>query len=274
MKVNTNPLDLRTEMDWTSSKGNQNKWFSDGIWYKEDGLGYEALTEIVVSRLMEKSNVNDYVKYEYEPLEKSGCVFRGCKSLNFLLPEDDKIISVERLFQTYQGESAVKSILQFAEIADRIQYVCDIVEKCTGLKNFGVYLKKIITLDALFLNEDRHFHNIAVILKKDGTYRECPVFDNGAGLFSDIKGDYPLGTDLQECYGKIQAKPFSFDFDEQLDACDILFGEFQFKAWFTIKDVEDILSGFREIYEERILNRVLEVMRIQMRKYSYLFTGR
>ena len=30
------------ETKWTSSKGNQNKWFADGMWYKEDGLGYEA----------------------------------------------------------------------------------------------------------------------------------------------------------------------------------------------------------------------------------------
>ncbi len=36
--------------EWTSSKGNQSKWFSDGNWYKADGLGYEALSEVLVSR--------------------------------------------------------------------------------------------------------------------------------------------------------------------------------------------------------------------------------
>lgn len=30
----------------TSSKGNQNKWYASGKWYKEDGLGYEALSEV------------------------------------------------------------------------------------------------------------------------------------------------------------------------------------------------------------------------------------
>ena len=36
----------------TSSKGNQNKWCKNGKWYKVDGLGYEALSEVVVSHLL------------------------------------------------------------------------------------------------------------------------------------------------------------------------------------------------------------------------------
>lgn len=35
------------------------------------------------------------------------------------------------------------------------------MERMTGLKNFGVYLHKLFTIDAVFLNEDRHTHNIA-----------------------------------------------------------------------------------------------------------------
>ncbi len=42
----------------TSSKGNQNKWCENGKWYKVDGLGYEALSEVVVSHLLKKSTEN------------------------------------------------------------------------------------------------------------------------------------------------------------------------------------------------------------------------
>lgn len=272
MKVNTKPVKREKDPAWTSSKGNQNKWCIDGMWYKEDGLGYEALAEVFISKLLEKTNLGEFVRYDYEPLERSGTVLHGCRSRDFMTARDDKIISVERLFQIYQAESAAKAILKFAEIKDRIQFVAEKVELFTGLKDFGIYLKKIITVDALLLNEDRHFHNIAVIQKKDGTYRECPVFDNGAALFSDIKADYPISMSLEECYKKIQAKPFSTDFDEQLDACDLLYGGFRFCAEFTMKDVNDILAEFEGIYEEGVLNRVREVMRMQMRKYSYLFS--
>lgn len=271
MKVNTKPLKAESIQEWTSSKGNQNKWFMDGIWYKEDGLGYEAVSEILVSRLLEKTNVNHFVSYRYEPLEKGERILRGCRSADFMTPMDDKLVSVERLFQTYKGESAAKAILKFTEAEDRIRYVTENVAEFTGILDFGEYLKKMITVDAFFLNEDRHFHNIAVIRRKDGTYRECPIFDNGAALFSDISRDYPLEMDLEQCYEKIQAKPFARSFDEQMDACDTLYGGFRFKAGFTMKDVDAVLAEFDGIYEDRILERVLQTMRIQMRKYAYLF---
>ena len=271
MKINTEALKMENEAGRASSKGNQNKWLLDGVWYKADGLGYEALAEVLISRLLEKTNAEHFVRYEYEPLVVNGSLARGCRSEDFMNAEDDKLVSVERMFQTFTGKSAAKAILKHTEIADRIQYVSEIVAQFTGLDDFDAYLKKILTLDALFLNEDRHFHNIAVIRRKDGTYRECPVFDNGASLFSDLTRDYPLGMELEQCYEKIRAKPFSSDFDEQADACDILCGSFRFKAAFTMKDVDAALNEFRGIYEEEIRDRVRCVMRMQMRKYAFLF---
>ena len=58
----------------------------------------------------------------------------------------------------------------------------------------------------------RIFHNPAVIRRKDGTYRECPAFANGAALFSGVRGDYPLDMTEEECHRRIKAKLFSRDF--------------------------------------------------------------
>ena len=76
---------------------------------------------------------------------------------------------------------------------------------------------------------------------------------------------------LEACYKRIQAKPFSADFDQQLDACESLYGDVRVRAWFTMKDVEQILEEFQSIYEKPVLERVRESLRMQMRKYSYLF---
>lgn len=260
------------EPDRTSSKGNQNKWKAGGKWYKEDGLGYEALAEVLISRLLEKTNIETFVPYAYTALEKEGKLLHGCCSEDFMEAEDDKVISVERLFQTFYGGSAAKLVLPYTEPADRIRYVAESVEKVTGLQDFGGYLRRILTIDALFLNEDRHFHNLAVIQRLDGTYRFCPIFDNGAALFSDTRSDYPLDMDLEQCYARIEAKPFSRDFDEQLDACEMLYGSFRFRANFGVGDVERILGEFKGIYEVAVLERVLEIMRRQIRKYGYLFS--
>ncbi len=272
MAVNVDLLQcLERDVSKTSSKGNQNKWFDQVRWYKEDGLGYEALAEVLISCLLAKTNVNSFVTYRYEQLKKGDKYFRGCSSLNFMEPEDDKVVSVERLFQTYLGESAAKAMLAYPKMGDRIRFVVEIVEAATGLEKFGEYLKKVLTIDALFLNEDRHFHNLAVIQKKDGTFRECPIFDHGAALFSDVKGDYPLELSLEQCFQKIQAKPFSRDFDEQLDACEMLYGGGMFRAFFGMRDVEEVLKEFEGIYEEAVLRRVRQVMQMQIRKYAYLF---
>lgn len=270
MRVNIDRV-RKEARESTSSKGNQNKWYDKRYWYKEDGLGYEALSEVVISRLLEKTNVDTHVCYEYVELEKGNFLSHGCKSAHFLTEEDDKIISLERIFQIYTGESLTKAVLKYPDVGDRILYVAENTERYTGLTAFGHYLKKIITVDALFLNEDRHFHNLAVIQRKDGSFRECPIFDNGAGLFSDVRNDYPLEMSLEGCYEKIQAKPFSLSFDEQLDACDVLYGDCRFEADFTIKDVEHVLEEFRGIYADAVLERVKEVMRMQIRKYAYLF---
>ena len=47
---------IRTN-DRQSSKGNQLKWESDGIWYKADYTGYEGLVEYMISHLLKKSSL-------------------------------------------------------------------------------------------------------------------------------------------------------------------------------------------------------------------------
>lgn len=79
MRVDIEPFHTGKEIVHTSSKGNQNKWFLDGVWYKEDGLGYEALAEVMISRLLEKTNIDHFVRYEQENLDKGGSTVRGCK---------------------------------------------------------------------------------------------------------------------------------------------------------------------------------------------------
>ena len=79
---------------------------------------------------------------------------------------------------------------------DRVLFLVEQIQRITGLMHFGEYLDKLFTIDALFLNEDRHMHNIAVLMNGEGQYAYCPIFDNGAGLMSDTTQDYPLNEDI------------------------------------------------------------------------------
>ena len=48
-----------------SSKGNQLKWESDGVWYKADYTGYEGLAEYIVSGLLKHSAVQPALSASY-----------------------------------------------------------------------------------------------------------------------------------------------------------------------------------------------------------------
>lgn len=252
-----------------SSKGNQWKWRDGEFWYKADYLGYEALSEYITSKLLLKSNA-PVVQYElikgfYEKKE-----FTGCESKNFLLP-DQELITLQKLYQIHKEESLVKRLAGM-ETEEKIKHVVDFVADVTGLSDFGKYLTMLLEIDALFLNEDRHMNNIAVLYNRDkGDYSYCPIFDNGAALFSDTTISFPLSMDAYECIREIKAKPFSEDFSEQVDTAEALFG-IQLSVWFDVSDADALLSESSEYYGSEIRTRVYDTVREQLRRYSYLRT--
>ena len=154
----------------------------------------------------------------------------------------------------------------------------ELVRNVTGIEDFGVYLTKMLEIDAFFLNEDRHTNNIALLYDtKCKEYRSCPFFDMGMSLFSDTKEAYPLHKDVATCRSEICAKPFSRDFDEQMDAANELYGyhlKFNFAASDMLKRLKDVKpwQGDLEMYSQEEVARVTEVLRYQARKYRHLFS--
>ena len=118
--------------------------------------------------------------------------------------------------------------------------------------------------------EDRHTNNIAVIYNEETQkYELSPFFDQGLSMFADINQDYPIDQSLEYCLGKIEAKPFSSDFDIQLDAAEELYG-IQIGFQFTFKDIQIYLQKNSENYPREVIRRVEQLLRRQMRKYGYL----
>ena len=232
-------------LDRTSSKGNQFKWKQSGIWYKADYAGYEGLAEYMVSHLLQLSDMDDDEYILYNP------------------------VTLERLFLQIHGMSFYESIWKIRDVEERLRYMVDQVEEITSIKDFGKYISKLMTIDAVFLNEDRHLHNVAVLMNGQGEYKLCPIFDNGACLLSDTTIDYPLDIDVFNLLGEAHSKTISRDFDEQLDVAEKLYGE-NLKFSFTKKDVKKLLEK-QELYSKEICDRVETIIYQSMRKYPYLF---
>ena len=267
-KINLN-TNAQEPIQGHSSKGDQPKWHLDGKWYKADHMGYEALSEVLVSRLLMKSNVTELVSYApvlicYQDKEVAGCVSESFQG------KDEMLIPFERLHRAYKGHGLAEVLSGFAEPQERIRYTVDFLENITGLRGVGPYLTMILELDALFLNEDRHTNNLA-ILRDENTleFRLCPVFDNGLALLSDTN-DYPENEDIYNCISRVQAKPFDREFLTQVDAAEELYG-IQLKVSFSRTDVAKELSALNELYGTEICHRVESILLEQMRKYAYLF---
>jgi len=255
-----------------SSKGNQLKWNKDGIWYKADYTGYEGLSEYIVSRLLDLSDLtlSEYVKYDTEKILYKHTSFNGAKSNNFL-NDGYQLITLSRLYSNKYSRDFTKDLWHIRDVKDRLSFLVEQVTRMTGLVDFGRYLSKMLTVDALFLNEDRHLHNIAVLMKEDNTFDYCPLFDHGAGLLADTTLDYPLGVDVYQLMNEVKAKTVSQNFDEALDAAEGLYGQY-LHFTFSKKDVSNLIH-MDDVYDETIKTRVETVIFAQMRKYAYLFSN-
>lgn len=254
-----------------SSKGNQLKWLAESEnWYKADYTGYEGLAEYMVSHLLVLSSLKeqDFVLYETEIIRYRHQTYLGCASKSFL-PNGWKLLTLERLFQTQYGKSLNQCIYSLEGILERIQFLVEQTIRITGLKDFGVYISQLLTLDAFFLNEDRHTHNIAVLMDEKEEFRYCPIFDNGGSLLSDTTLDYPMDVDIRTLMSEVEPKTFCGDFDEQLDAVEQLYGQHLFFK-FSKKDVQKLLDNEKN-YPPNIKERMYEIIVKQMAKYAYLF---
>lgn len=259
-KVNKESLDNHT------SKGNQPKWHHEDCWYKADHLGYEALSEVLISSLVFKSNIEDYVIYEPIQIKYQDKELVGCYSKNFL-NNDEQLIPLEKLHRSYFGYGLGEAISKISNVEEKIKYTVQFVQEKTGLSDFDTYLVRMLELDAIMLNEDRHSNNIAVIRNDTtGAFSLCPIFDNGCALLSDMT-EYELSGDIYKQIERVEAKPFTHKIDDQIEALYNIYKP-QLKLHFTKKDVDAILIQFEGLYSEQIINRVRNVIFEQMRKYN------
>lgn len=250
----------------TSSKGNQEKWYDEGTnqWYKLDQFGYEALSETLLSILLEKSNIeNDtpftFVRYEPVRIIVHNRERTGCVSDNFL-KAGQSVITINHLLSRVLGYSLKDKLLSLTSDKKRIAYLAEATKECTGLDYFGEYLTLLFEIDSLFLNDDRHLNNIAVI-KAGDKYDYCPIFDNGAGLLSDTRLS-PMDIEPKALISSLRARPFNMSFTRQMNTARSLYGKQFSTPIFKREDIMEYLIPVLEFYPQRdraiIADRVVE----------------
>ena len=258
----------------TSSKGNQEKWFDREAnrWYKLDQFGYEALAECAVSAFLEQSNIErdtpfTFVRYGMERLNVHGRDRNGCSSENFLKLRQS-LITLSHLFSRETDDTLKAKLEALPSDKRRIAYMADMTAELTGLKEFPQYLTLLFEIDSLFLNDDRHLNNIAV-LYETGRYSYCPIFDNGAGLLSNTQ---MLQMDIspKALISSLKSRPLGISFTRQMNTARSLYGaqlELPKLSWEQIKEA---ISSMLDYYAARdrglILDRVSECILTMQKK--------
>ncbi len=239
----------------TSSKGNQEKWLDKETnrWYKLDQFGYEALSEALISRLLEKSNIISdtpfsFVKYDIEKLNVHSRNRTGCSSDNFL-KQGQSIITLSHLLNRYLGSPLKDKLQKMSSDKKRIAYLADATKEYTNLKDFPRYLTLLFEIDSLFLNDDRHLNNIAVI-EQNGKYDYCPIFDNGAALLSNIQFS-PMDIEPKGLIKDLLARPFNTSFTRQMNTARAIYGKQLYFPPLTQKQIMNELNSLLLYYPER-----------------------
>ena len=124
------------------------------------------------------------------------------------------------------------------------------------------YLTLLFEVDALFLNDDRHLNNIAV-LEQNGKYDYCPIFDNGAGLLSNVQMS-PMDIDPKALIAAQRARPFNTTFNRQIGTVHSLYGQVLRMPKLTREELRSQLAPLLPYYADRnrgiITDRVCETI--------------
>ncbi len=256
----------------TSSKGNQEKWEDNGIWYKVDQFGYEALTEAFTSKLLAYSNIEKetpftFVRYDIQKVKVHGFERVACMSNSFL-KNGQSIITLSGLYKKAYAASLKKRLAALSGDKKRILYLVDFTRELTGLEDFDKYLTLLFEIDSLILNDDRHLNNIAVI-ENNGNFSYCPIFDNGAGLLSNVQ---IMRTDIEPkgLMASIKASPLGMTFNRELNTVRNLYGKVIELPKFDRNTLSEMLQPMLEYYPQRdrglISDREIECV-IQRQKF-------
>ena len=181
----------------------------------------------------------------------------------------DSMLSVQFIYDLYDQYSFFDTYDSLVTIREKCEYLVNTIASLTNLKEFGEYLYRLVVIDGLFLNEDRHLHNIAVIQKQDNTFDYCPIFDNGAALLSDTRLDYPLSENTLDLLKTVKSKTFDDEFINIIDALEKLYPS-SISFSFTNEIIDNILQDIK-IYYDSVIKRVNQVLKYQRNKYEYFF---
>lgn len=190
----------------------------------------EPYNEVIASKIMKRLGI-PHVPYTL--MEQEDYPYSVCE--NFITPQTE-LITAWYVMNTEQKPNHVSVYQHYVNCCNAL-----------GISGITEALDRMIVVDYLIANEDRHQNNFGVI--RDAETLEwigpAPIYDSGSSLWFSK----PLG--LIRADGKLTCKPFKQDHDEQIKLVTS-FDWLDFSALDGIEDdVRDIFRGSLFVDEAR-----------------------
>lgn len=203
----------------------------------------EPVSEVVVSEIIKAFNIpcaNNILK-------------------NMKLPSFDKEVLVNVSEDFLEEDEILMSIRNLlGDVARKNLYETVI----SVIPQFKLDIDRMIVMDFLINNIDRHLRNFSVVVKKEETLKFAPLYDHGLSLYADIQ-DFELEQDDKDTWEMIdECKPFAESHYKQLE----LIGEVKLKR----VPLEELLC-IVDKYKEYLSNYRIECIKYLLEtRYNYL----
>lgn len=156
----------------------------------------ETVNEVMVSLILERLDMMAYTPYSL--VVENGEPYSACK--NFITPETE-LVSAWQIWQSAKKPNHLSAYDHLLECCDRL-----------GIIGMQKHLDKMLTLDYLIANTDRHMNNFGVIRDVNTLVFVgiAPIYDSGTSLWHDVDTNRLSGA------MDIESKPFKSKHSKQI----------------------------------------------------------
>jgi len=226
--------------DNTSDGWLRKKWIiADGKRFlMKSGSGVyqqEPFNEVAASTIMQRLNIHHV---DYSLIIENNKPYSLCE--NFITP-DTELIPAWHILQSFKQPNDRSLYKHFIDCCEML-----------GVPDIKSALDKLLTLDYIIANEDRHWNNFALLRNADTLkwLGLAPVFDSGTSLWYNTMH---IGS-------PITCKPFHKDHSEQIQLVNDL-------SWYDVNTLDgleniimEIFSVSEEVDERRRTDIAKEIM--------------
>lgn len=191
----------------------------------------EPLNEVIASKLYERLNNFDYVKYD--TFIEDDLPYSICK--NFITSDTEYIPA----YQIYTSIKKQNHISSYEHLINTYKYygVNDVIE----------YLDYTMTCDYILKNTDRHLNNFGLVRNVNTLkiLHNAPIFDSGTSLWHDVQ------TELISGNRPVLSKPFKKYHNQQIKMVNS-FDNFDLKMLNGFSDeINEIIKKYPTITHQR-----------------------